>query len=158
LDEKYKMVKLLRTSVNSIDYGSVEYGKQSSVRRFDITLDDDTDESVTVDSIDFPEHVVGKFSTDSEYSESIVGTFVIPYKIFLYGTKYFMNTDDLGKGKVIPIEPVIEPEKLGYLCETGIYVGTGQSDKRLLVDIQICLQDEGGYILEDEFGNFLEDN
>lgn len=144
------MVKLLRTSVNSIDYGSVEYGKQSSVRRFDITLDDDTDESVTVDSIDFPEHVVGKFSTDSEYSESIVGTFVIPYKIFLYGTKYFMDTD----GKVIPIEP----EELGYLCETGIYVGTGQSDKRLLVDIQICLQDEGGYILEDELGNFLEDN
>jgi hypothetical protein len=143
LDEKYKMVKLLRTSVNSIDYGSVEYGKQSSVRRFDITLDDDTDESVTVDSIDFPEHVVGKFSTDSEYSESIVGTFVIPYKIFLYGTKYFMNTD----GKTTTDE-----------TKTGIYVGTGQSDKRLLVDIQICLQDEGGYILEDEFGNFLEDN
>lgn len=148
------MVKLLRTSVNSIDYGSVEYGKQSSVRRFNITLDDDTDESVTVDSIDFPEHVMGKFSTDSEYSDSIVGTFVIPYKIFLYETKYFMNSDVLGMGKVILIEPV----ELGYLCETGIYVGTGQSDKRLLVDIQVCLQDELGYILEDEFGNFLEDN
>lgn len=137
------MVKLLRTSVNSIDYGSVEYGKQSSVRRFNITLDDDTDESVTVDSIDFPEHVMGKFSTDSEYSDSIVGTFVIPYKIFLYGTKYFMDTD----GKT-----TIDEKK------TGIYVGTGQSDKRLLVDIQVCLQDELGYILEDEFGNFLEDN
>jgi hypothetical protein len=143
LDEKYKMVKLLRTSVNSIDYGSVEYGKQSSVRRFDITLDDDTDESVTVDSIDFPEHVMGKFSTDSEYSDFISGTFVIPYKIFLYNTKYFMDTD----GKTTTDE-----------TKTGIYVGTGQSDKRLLVDIQICLQDELGFVLEDELGNLLEDN
>jgi len=136
------MIKLLRTSVNSIDYGSVEYGKQSSVHKFDIFLDDETDTSVTVTSIDFPEHVMGKLSTDSEYSEEISGTFIIPYKIFENETKYFMDINGA----------TTEDE-----TKTGIYLGEGQIDKRLLVDIQICLQDESGYILEDENGNFLED-
>ena len=142
------MAKLVKSSVNQIIYGNIEIGIPSQVEKFDLWNNSSTDEDITVTELSFPEYVYGKI-TDSvdDYASSIVGSFEIPYG-FLNTQKYFMGID----GATIPIIEDVD----GFLSETGIYLGTGQSDKTLLVDIMVCLQTEEDYILEDETGNFLE--
>lgn len=143
------MAKVLKSSVNQIIYGNVEINVQSAVESFILTNNSSTAEDINITEIAFPEYVYGKIKDSlDDYSSSIVGSFDIPYG-FIDTQKYFMDVD----GKIIPITEDIS----GILSETGIYLGTGQSDRTLLVDIMVCLQDENNYILEDESGNFLED-
>jgi len=133
------MPKILSPNVNKIIYGELLRNVQSDVFKFQL-VNGGIDE-ILINSITFPPNVYGKLESDSTYTTHITTAFTIP-QTFIPGNKYFMST--LGK--------IIQDE-----TETGIYLGIGNINKNLDVKIQIGIQDELGFILEDEQGNFLED-
>lgn len=133
------MAKIIKINKDNIDYGRIELDSISAVESFEITQD--ADNAITLTEILFPIHVMGKLSTESEYSTSIVGSYIISNG-FIDNEQYFMDTD----GTITTDE-----------TETGIGLGVGQVDKNLLVNPVVYLQDALNSVLEDAEGNLLED-
>lgn len=134
-----QMPKVLKTNVTKIDFGIQKRNIASDIVEFEVS--NDSYNTLFINQINFPENVFGRLKGTSSFSSNIIETFEIPMN-FIPGNKYFMDLD----GKIT------EDERI-----TGIFLGTGASDKNLEVDVQIGLQDELGWILEDEQGQFLED-
>lgn len=132
------MAKIIKINKDNIDYGRIELDSISTVESFEITQD--SDDAITLTEILFPTHVMGKLSTESEYSTSIVGSYIISNG-FVDNEQYFMDTDS-----------TITTDE----TKTGIGLGTGQVDENLLVNPVVYLQDALNNILEDAEGNLLE--
>lgn len=133
------MAKIIKINKDNIDYGRIELDSISAVESFEITQDGD--DAITLTEIIFPVHVSGKLSTESEYSTSIVGSYIISNG-FIDNEQYFMDTDS-----------TITTDE----TKTGIGLGVGQVDENLLVNPVVYLQDALNSVLEDAEGNLLED-
>lgn len=133
------MAKVLKTSTDKIIFGTVGKNEQSSIFEFILTNGDI--EGFNITKIQFPDHVFGRLKGTSGFTSVISDVFELPQR-FITSQHYFMKPN----GKIGDDE-----------TETGIFLGIGNIDNNLDVNIQIGLQDELGFILEDETGNYLED-